>query len=102
MTEATHNLIGSPKQIAWAEDIRNSMIEALDEIERQTREKAPEATKNILLAIIENIRNQNTAEWWIEHRPDWDRDDNEETRKILSGAKIRELITDEFKARKAQ
>lgn len=54
-------LEGSPKQIAWAEDIRDKFIENT----ANRKNKLYNATRAYI------VRNINSAKWWIDHRYDY-------------------------------
>lgn len=55
-------LIGSEKQIAWAETIRREAIEAFAEV----FEKVPADAKTTWAKTSEWLKNQTEAKWWIE------------------------------------
>lgn len=55
-------LEGSPKQIAWAEDLRTESINAVQKIEARTETEA--VHKDRLIKYLGSI---NSAAWWIEN-----------------------------------
>jgi hypothetical protein len=55
-------LVGSEKQIAWAETIRRRAIEAFDEM----FEKIPPPVKPAWEKTSSWLKNQNDSGWWIE------------------------------------
>lgn len=78
-------LEGSPKQIAWASDIREGMFERMATYVRRnilaaiaegeasgyTREQLAEATVNAdrtILAVFNGLRRETSAKWLIEHQ----------------------------------
>ena len=56
-------LEGSPKQIAWAEDIRGETMDAIAVLKTRTDEEA--AHKDRVIAYLGGIT---SAEWWIDNR----------------------------------
>lgn len=56
-------LEGSPKQIAWAEDIRGKTMDAIAGLKTRTDDEA--ARKDRVIAYIGGIT---SAEWWIDNR----------------------------------
>lgn len=64
-------LVGSEKQVAWAETIRAQKLATLD-IEMDTNQAGiasdTEANQARLRAAVSAIRNQDQARWWIDHR----------------------------------
>lgn len=63
---------GSPKQIAWAEDLRAKIVADLDDLRGQIPPEAPASTT----AILDEVRGEminaegefGSAIWWIENR----------------------------------
>ena len=68
MCKELPELVGSPKQIAWAEDIRKKMIEygnsCINFHEFKGRKKMPERMKK----AMETIYKIKEAKWFIENR----------------------------------
>ena len=68
MCKELPELVGSPKQIAWAEDIRKKMIEygnsCINFHESKGRKKMPERMKK----AMETIYEIKEAKWFIENR----------------------------------
>lgn len=64
-------LVGTPKQIAWAEKIRANKVAELDKLSRQVSE-APgsEADRKRLMDAITAVRGKTEASYWIDHRDD--------------------------------
>lgn len=56
-------LEGSPKQIAWAEDIRGETMDAIAALQTRTDDEA--ARKGRVIAYLGGIT---SAEWWIDNR----------------------------------
>lgn len=56
-------LEGSPKQIAWAEDIRGKTMDAIAALQTRTDDEA--AHKDRVIAYLGGIT---SAEWWIDNR----------------------------------
>ena len=56
-------LVGSPKQIAWAEDIRGETMDAIATL--KTRTESESALKDRVIAYLGGIT---SAEWWIDNR----------------------------------
>lgn len=56
-------LTGSPKQIAWAEDIRGKTMDAVATLKTRTDDEA--ARKDRVIAYLGGIT---SAEWWIDNR----------------------------------
>ena len=56
-------LEGSPKQIAWAEDIRGKTMDAIADLKTRTDDEA--ARKDRVIAYLGEIT---SAEWWIDNR----------------------------------
>jgi hypothetical protein len=56
-------LEGSPKQIAWAEDIRGKTMDAIAALKTRTDDEA--ARKDRIIAYLGGIT---SAEWWIDSR----------------------------------
>lgn len=56
-------LEGSPKQIAWAEDIRGETMDAIAGLKTRTDDEA--ARKDRVIAYLSGIT---SAEWWIDNR----------------------------------
>jgi hypothetical protein len=60
-------LIGTEKQIPWAESVRQLLLAAIDEfIYRYV--KAEKRNDPKLLEAVERIKNKTEARWWIDHR----------------------------------
>lgn len=59
-TAGLPGLTGSPKQVAWAESIRSHGLEYAGSKFSKTSEQAQQ--------ILEWLRGQSKAVWWIEHR----------------------------------
>lgn len=69
-------LLGSPKQIAWAETIRAKAVGDIDtrlaEAKRNL-DRQPYMFRDLAIAAIaglESIRTKSGAAWWIDHRDD--------------------------------
>lgn len=68
------SLQGSAKQIAWAESIRAKVQKQLDNVVSRFRQDViatdPEKRKiyEEALVIINSVRNQTSASWWIDNR----------------------------------
>lgn len=56
-------LEGSPKQIAWAEDLRSKTMDAIATLKTRTDDEA--ARKDRVIAYLGRIA---SAEWWIDNR----------------------------------
>ena len=56
-------LEGSPKQVAWAEDIRGETMDAIAALKTRTDDEA--ARKDRVIAYLGRIA---SAEWWIDNR----------------------------------
>ena len=56
-------LEGSPKQIAWAEDLRSETMDAISVLKTRTDDEA--ARKDRVIAYLSGIT---SAEWWIDNR----------------------------------
>lgn len=69
-------LLGSPKQIAWAESIRAAAIADLDKrlaAARAQIDRLPymfRAVAQEAIVAIDGIRGKASAAWWIDHRND--------------------------------
>ena len=66
-------LEGSPKQIAWAEDIRAKALFIIDVIQKQIDEGKGTSElyikqRDAMQAAINEVREQSSAKWWIDHR----------------------------------
>jgi len=66
-------LEGSPKQIAWAEDIRNKILPAIAEMQKKIDEGKGTSElyikqRDAMQAAINEVRGQSSAKWWIDHR----------------------------------
>ncbi len=72
-------LTGSDKQVAWASDIRQQMLDATADLRRQAQEavahpeRDPHGTAPVVLAVLDEIVSTRTeARWWIDNRnADW-------------------------------
>lgn len=67
MAKEVVSMIGSEKQVAWANDIKGKAINHLDEMRAKIV-----ATNNkyapIAIELIDSIINNESAKWWIENR----------------------------------
>lgn len=65
-------LVGTPKQVAWAEDIRMSAVNQFLAIADWFRihEVTPEQQKDFDLActVFEKVKNETSAKFWIDNR----------------------------------
>lgn len=72
-------LIGTEKQVVWAEQIRGEIVEKLETMYREARETADgendaelkakmEAGLEQFAALLKAVRGRNYARWWIDHR----------------------------------
>ena len=61
-------LQGSPKQVAWAETLRASGIEAIRNIIVQIPETESEELRAALATAAERVSNVTSATWWIDRR----------------------------------
>jgi hypothetical protein len=69
-------LTGSEKQIAWAEQIRAKQIDQLNQAtaKMNTRDQvltdAPDKIElyDLTVKVIDDIKNETSAKWWIENR----------------------------------
>lgn len=58
-------LTGTPKQVAWANQIRNKAVNLYEEL----CATAPEQNKSLLLSLKDQwIANETTAKYWIDNR----------------------------------
>jgi hypothetical protein len=74
MDSGLPELIGSEKQIAWAERIRMQLLSALEEFYIKIIEAGEETLKKHDLTLekidmaVKNIQQKTSASWWIDHR----------------------------------
>ena len=61
-------LVGSPKQVAWAEAIRRDILADEDHVRGQLHKAPNEQERDRVVAILERIREEASASWWIDHR----------------------------------
>lgn len=65
------SLVGSPKQIAWAETIRAEKLHGLRELQVLVRDypvPAPAATITALDTLATKLTTETSSRYWIEHR----------------------------------
>lgn len=60
------SLIGSEKQVSWAETIRSNAVKQLNELKGMIDATHPESA--IPLGIINNIMQQSQSQYWIDNR----------------------------------
>jgi hypothetical protein len=68
-------LVGTPKQVAWARDIRAKIIQAVYDWVDQLCSEHPEQEQAIREQVptwIQALTKQTRAAWWIDHRNDTD------------------------------
>lgn len=82
------SLVGTEKQVAWAETLRQKMLADIDELNAR---EVPKFQRNDpkLLTAIHAIRSKTEAKWWIDHRG-------------LCGFELIRLLEKEYKAAKAE
>lgn len=61
------DLQGSPKQVAWAEKIRDQKLRAIHE-EWAEWPKSDPAKRAKIEEVMAKVEQENTARWWIDHR----------------------------------
>lgn len=65
-------MTGTPKQIAWAESIRQSVVDQFFAVADwfRTHEVTPEQQKDFDLActVFEKVKNETSAKFWIDNR----------------------------------
>ncbi|MEW6016474.1 MAG: hypothetical protein AB1760_00205 [Pseudomonadota bacterium] len=64
------DLVGSPKQVAWALRIRQQILRDADDLRADIMRQVPNADKRITRfdSLLATIRAQSSAAWWIDHR----------------------------------
>lgn len=67
-------LEGTPKQIAWAERIREQFVRDFATLYERALRYAPEELRQALLRVRQELANQVKASWWIDHRGERTRD----------------------------
>ena len=60
-------LVGSEKQIGWAETIRKGKLDQLGEIQKEFADQIAKEP-DLFDATMRTIHGQNSASWWIDHR----------------------------------
>jgi len=64
-------LIGSEKQVAWAETIRLRRLSELDDsVQKALVDASDDPHREALLDMIDRIHRIGSAKWWIDHRED--------------------------------
>ena len=90
-------LTGSPGQIAWTEKIRSAVNKHLVEIEQAMvrpaaapglSERARQEMQDAAVLLVDEIRDQTDASWWIDHRHKFD-----------TGSSLSQHLVDQIRAR---
>ena len=109
-------LQGTPKQIAWAESIRESAMRSMDSAFEKAQERAkkfrnlPEDEVKLNLRCLEECRDdilaKTSASWWIDHRSDvlsvWTAEAEDRAKKIKAGKPAEQVIVRPADAEQAE
>jgi hypothetical protein len=61
-------LIGSPKQIAWATDIRAEFIKVVKSLKEQSAGNADDKRVQDIYSFLDSTIKNKEAKWWIDNR----------------------------------
>lgn len=71
MKKEIQKLIGSEKQIKWANQIRSKVLPRIKgyvEMTEANRDNAPPELYDAAMRVLERVLNQASASWWIDSR----------------------------------